>query len=88
MRVVRKSSIKTNKAAGKHFNYKKTLQSGEPLTMSTNDKLELISSFDFGVYTTHKGYAIADPLDDEDGFYLAGDDLDRLCDDAIEHLQL
>jgi hypothetical protein len=48
----------------------------------------------YGVYDIARGrvskrarFAIADPYDDHDGFYLEGPDLLRLTEEAVNHLE-
>jgi hypothetical protein len=47
-------------------------------------KLDTIAKYNFGAYTIPEGYAIADPLDDADGFYLYGPELETLVDELID----
>lgn len=39
---------------------------------------------DYGVYKIPNGFAIADPIDGADGFYLEGSNLDSLCKKAAD----
>jgi len=48
--------------------------------------LDTLASFGYGVYRIPNGFAIADRLDDEDGFYLTGTNIDKLCKEAIEFI--
>ena len=70
--------------------------------MTTEEKIEAIGAYDFGVYSFPGGYAVADLLDDAEGYYLTTEEpflgtfgdghtlptLDVLLDEVIDYLTM
>ena len=54
------------------------------MTMTLQEMLDKLAHYDFGVYSIPNGFVVADPLDNEDGFYLMDQDLCTVCYQAIE----
>jgi len=53
---------------------------------TTQEKIDCLKSFDFGVYEVNDNlFVVADPISDEDGYYLELDNLPELLLEAIEH---
>lgn len=53
--------------------------------------IDKLAAYDYRVYTTPEGYAVADPIDDEDGFFLtvighSQSSLNNLVNEAVEQL--
>ena len=48
------------------------------MKLTDTEMLDHIASYDFGVYHIPTGYAIADPLADDEGWYLEGHNLKEL----------
>lgn len=56
--------------------------------MTTSQKATDIASFGYGIYTLPNGkYAIADPADGPDGYYLEMESFSALVDEAYEYLK-
>lgn len=51
--------------------------------MDLTKQLETISKFGYGVYRIPEGFAIADPVDDAEGFYIHGPSLTELCEEML-----
>jgi hypothetical protein len=52
------------------------------------DKLNMVAAYDFGVYRIPNGYAIADPMDGDDGWYPTGNQVEPLLDETIDTWEL
>jgi len=55
--------------------------------MTTQEKLDAIGAYDYGVYSFPGGFAIADPIDDAEGLYLEYGTLEFALDDFIAYLR-
>jgi hypothetical protein len=62
--------------------------------MTTKKILSLVTAKGYGVYNIEGGkldpaarFAVADPADDDQGFYLEGSDLAELMTETIDHLE-
>lgn len=51
------------------------------------ERLDKIASYGFGVYSVPVGYAIANPSDDRDGFYLVVGTIDELTMEFFNWLE-
>ncbi len=53
---------------------------------STARKMEALALQGFKTYQVGTDFAVADPHDDKDGFYLFGSELSEVVDEAYKHL--
>lgn len=57
--------------------------------MSIQQKESILVKHGYKIYSIQSGgFAVADPLDDEDGFYLECQDRDEAIDEAYDHVFL